>query len=159
MQIVKNKVSEELKELKMVCFAINKEEYAIDIYKIVEIIYFREITSLPDAPDFIEGVVDLRGVVIPVIDLKKRLNLKNIRDASPGHILIVRADANKIGILVDEVKGVLHIWHKDIQIPQKVLKGVDSIYIKGVCKRDNSIIVILDIDTILSSAEIIIPTN
>jgi purine-binding chemotaxis protein CheW len=140
-------------ELQIVSFRVDDKDYAVEISKIIEIIYYRAATPLPQSPEFIEGVVDLRGTVIPVLDLKKRLRLSSKTPASPNHILIVRFGDKMVGIVVDEVKEVLQIEEGQIQSPQTFIKGGGSKHLRGVCKVRDQLIFILSMDTLLSDNE------
>ena len=140
-------------ELRLVNFRLDDKEYAVDIRKIVEIIYYRAATPLPQSPAFIEGVVDLRGTVIPVLDLKKRLQLPSTAKNRPNHILIVRLQGKTVGVVVDEVRQVIQVGLDQIQSPQKTVRGTGSKYLQGVCKLNDHLIFILSIDTLLSGDE------
>ncbi len=137
-------------EQKYVGFFLSGREYAIHIKRIVEIIYFRKSTPMPDAPSFVEGVVDLRGKVIPVIDLKKILLVKNLEEVEPSHILIIQFQKKMLGIVVDKVHEVLQISENRIQSPQTVLKGKVSKHLRGVSKVGNRMIFILSMDNMLT---------
>ncbi|HEY5593911.1 MAG TPA: chemotaxis protein CheW [Nitrospiria bacterium] len=140
-------------ELQIVSFRVDEEEYAVEISKIIEIIYYKTARPLPQSPAFIEGVVDLRGIVIPVLDLKKRLRLSSKKAGAPNHILIVRFGDKMVGIVVDEVKQVLLINEGQIQSPQTLIKGGGSKHLRGVCKVHDQLIFILSLDTLLSDDE------
>jgi len=137
-------------EQKYVGFLLAGREYAIDITRIVEIIYFQKATPMPDAPDFVEGVVDLRGKVIPVINFKKILLIHGLEDSKPDHILILRCQNKILGFVVDEVREVFQILDARIQSPQSVLKGKASKHLRGVIKLGNRMIFILSMDNLLS---------
>jgi len=149
----KTESQEKSGELQVVSFRVDDKEYAVDIEKIIEIIYYRTATSLPEAPEFIEGVVDLRGIVIPVLDLKKRLRMSLRGETPPNHILIVHFREKMVGVVVDEVKQVLHVREEQIQSPQKFMAGTDSKHLRGVCKVDDHLVFILSIDALLSDDE------
>jgi purine-binding chemotaxis protein CheW len=140
-------------ELQVVNFRIEDQEFAVPIETISEIIYYRPAISLPQSPDFIEGVVDLRGNVIPVFDLKKRLRIPIKKAGHPNHILVVRFKDKLVGIIVDEVKQVHHIEKAGIQSPQSFLAGAGSKHLRGVCKVNDRLIFILSVDTLLSDDE------
>ncbi len=135
---------------KYVTFLLAGREYATDIKQIVEIIYFQKSTPMPEAHGFVEGVVDLRGKVIPVIDLKKILVIQASENTVPNHILIIRFHEKKMGIVVDEVREVLQISNTRIQSPQEVLEGKVSRHLKGVSKMGDRMIFILSLENMLS---------
>ncbi len=141
------------KELRVVSFQVNEREYAVDIAKVVEIIYFKSPTPIPKAPAFIEGVIDLRGAVIPIVDLKKRLELASDPAQHPDYILIVKIQDRHLGIAVDGVREVLQIEMDKIQSPHKIVRGSHSEFLAGVCKVAERLILLLDIETLLSTEE------
>jgi len=133
-------------------FSLGEERYAIDIHLIKEIIRPLKITSLPGAPDFIEGVVNLRGEVIPVIDMRKRFDLPP-REGMECRMIIVRVEEQWVGIEVDSVSEVVRIPLKDIKAPPKVMGGEGARYIEGVCKHGEELVILLSLDQILSTEE------
>jgi purine-binding chemotaxis protein CheW len=139
--------------LKIVSFRVDDNVYAVEISKIIEIIYYRPTQAMPQSPDFVEGVVDLRGIVIPVLDLKKRLGLSSKNAGTPNHILIIRFGDKRVGIIVDEVQSVIQIEEAQIQSPQKFIKGGGSKHLRGVSKVDDRLIFILSLDKLLSDDE------
>jgi purine-binding chemotaxis protein CheW len=139
--------------LKIVSFRVDDNDYAVEISRIIEIIYYKPTLPMPQSPDFVEGVVDLRGIVIPVLDLKKRLGLSSKRGGTPNHILIIRFGDKRVGIIVDEVQSVIQIEEGQIQSPQKFINGGGSKHLRGVCKVHDRLIFILSLDNLLSDDE------
>lgn len=148
------KTGEKVEELQLVSFLLGNEEFGADILMIQEIIRMVPITRVPNAPHFVEGIINLRGKVIPIIDLRKRLNVKS--DLEPNRntrIMVVRLDGKTTGFIVDAVSQVLRIPTSIIEPPPDVVAGVDSEYIAGVSKLENRLLIILDFNKILSSKE------
>jgi purine-binding chemotaxis protein CheW len=139
--------------MQVVTFTLNELDYAIDIGMIREIIYFKKTVPLPEAPSFVEGVLDLRGAIVPVIDLKKTIKMKRATNIPSTHILIVKLGQSVIGIIVDEVKEVIRFDKDLIQSPQKIHQGPGALYLKGVVKVDEQLIFLLDLDAVLTSDE------
>lgn len=139
--------------LQLVSFWIDGKEYAVDLKRIIEIIYYRPAIALPEAPEFIEGVLDLRGKVIPVLDLRKRLKLLSSNPVESKHIIVVRSREKILGVIVDEVIQVTRVLEDEIQSPQTILKNSGSRYLQGVCKVDDRLIFILSLDSLLSDEE------
>ncbi|HLF86088.1 MAG TPA: chemotaxis protein CheW [Nitrospiria bacterium] len=137
----------------LVNFRINNKDYALDIIKIIEIISFKDVTPIPKLPTFIEGVVELRGLVIPVIDLKKRLGLTLAAGGRPNHILIVKIHGTMIGIIVDEVREVIGVEEGSIQSPPEILKDKESEYLMGICKFREKLVLVLDIESLFTHDE------
>ena len=141
----------------LVSFAIGKEQYGVDILMVQEIIRMAPITSIPNSPDFIEGVINLRGHIIPVIDLRKRLKLSPLaeEDKNNTRILIINVQDRVTGFIVDAVSEVLKIPKSFIEPPPEiVVAGLKSQYIYGVCKLDERLLILLDFSKILQVEEI-----
>lgn len=134
-------------------FKLGSEGYALDIMAIEEILRKTEITPIPKAPDFIEGIINIRGRVIPVVDLKKKLNLGIVNDSQSTRIIITNINNKKIGFLVDEVEEVLRIENDLIEDAPALAVNIDSNYIRGVAKTNKGMIIILDITKIFSPYE------
>ncbi|HEC25380.1 MAG TPA: chemotaxis protein CheW [bacterium] len=147
-------VSSEVDEIvQLVTFKLGNEEFALDILKVQEINRIVEITKIPKAPDFVEGVINLRGRVIPIVDIRKKFHL-SIKEATKDARVIVVNIMNKIiGLIVDSVSEVLRINSSTIQPPPPLIAGLDSDYIKGVGKLDERLIILLDIDKIFTTGE------
>ncbi|UOD34397.1 purine-binding chemotaxis protein CheW [Deferribacteraceae bacterium V6Fe1] len=134
-------------------FKLGSEKYAIDIMVIEEILRKTEITPVPKAPDFIEGIVNIRGRVIPVVDLKKKLKLGIVNDSQTSRIIITNINNKKIGFLVDEVEEVLRIEKNLIEDAPALAVNIDSNYINGVAKTEKGMIILLDITKVFSPYE------
>jgi purine-binding chemotaxis protein CheW len=145
---------EALKQL--VGFMIGEALFGVDILMVQEIIRESPITPIPDSPEFIEGVINLRGNIIPIIDLRKRLNLTRLK-AAPGDIwiIILNIEDRITGFIVDRVTKVLKVSMDTIKpAPDIVVAGLKSQYLRGVCKIDERLLVLLDFNRILMVDEI-----
>jgi len=144
------------KAMQLVGFNIGDELFGVNILSVQEIIRTTPITPIPDSPDFIEGVINLRGSIIPVIDLRKRLNLLTDGfDENNLWIVILNVDSRVTGFIVDHVTQVLKINSGIIKpAPDIVVAGLQSQYISGVCKIDDRLLVLLDFNQILRIDEI-----
>ena len=121
--------------------------------RIREIIRPQKLTSLPKAPPFVEGVINLRGSVLPVIDLRKRFDLPLRELDSSSRLLIVRVAKQLLGLVVDNVTEVITIPAKDIKPPPQIVGGIGAKYLVGVCLAKDSLVILLNIDTILTARE------
>ena len=142
--------------LQLVGFVIGKELFGVDILMVQEIIRAAPITAVPNSPDFVEGVINLRGSIIPVIELRKRLNLF-VQDAKQedSWILILDIDGRVTGFIVDWVTEVLKIQESTIEPPPDiVVAGLESQYIRGVCEINERLLILLDFSRILLVEEI-----
>ncbi|KAA0257440.1 purine-binding chemotaxis protein CheW [Deferribacter autotrophicus] len=136
-----------------VIFTLLNEKFAIDIMKIDEIIRMMEITPIPKADYFIEGIINLRGKVIPVIDLKKKLGLSETEYTKTTRIIVVNIRNKKIGVIVDSVDEVVRIDDNKIEAAPAVSSGIDTNFVTGVAKTDKGLIIIIDIEKVFSEEE------
>ncbi len=143
---------------KYLTFSLENEEYGIGILKVKEIIGMMPITSVPRTPDFIKGVINLRGKVIPVIDLRLKFNMASIPYDERTCIIVVEIDLESstvlIGIVVDAVSEVLNIQETEIEETPKFGTSLDTDYILGMAKKDGEVKILLDIDRVLSQEEV-----
>lgn len=151
--------SMEDKEGKYLTFTLAEEEYGIGILKIKEIIGMMPITSVPQTPGFVKGVINLRGKVIPVIDLRLRFGMENIEYTDRTCIIVVEISGETgsimIGIVVDTVSEVLNIKKQEIEETPRFGTKLDTTYILGIAKTEGGVKILLDIDRILKSQEIV----
>jgi purine-binding chemotaxis protein CheW len=142
--------------MQMIGFKIDTETFGVDILIVQEIIRSASITSVPNSPEFVEGVINLRGSIIPIIDLRKRLNLNpHSYHQETDWILILDISGRITGFIVDWVTDVIKIQEKNIDPPPEILvAGLQSQYIRGVCEVDNTLLILLDFTRILLVDEI-----
>lgn len=140
-------------ELQVVTFHLGKEEFAVPILQIQEINRLVEITRVPKSPDFVEGVINLRGKVIPIIDLRKRFSLPQAELGRYTRIVVVNMDSRMIGLIVDSVSEVLRLSQDAIEPPPPVVAGIESEYIRGLGKLEGRLLILLDLNKILSRDE------
>lgn len=142
-------------EVQLACFRVGPELYALDIMRIKEIIRPQKLTPVPKAPSFIEGVINLRGAVIPVADLRKRFD-QPINDASRKNRIVICSLAGKIiGLLVDEVTEVKRFGRHEIAPAPQFIKGPQADYFLGVARRDDDLILLINLEKVLSTEELI----
>jgi purine-binding chemotaxis protein CheW len=141
--------------MQFVGFGIGKERFGVDILAVQEIIRSTEVTPVPNSPSFVEGVINLRGDIIPVIDLRKRLSLYNTdKDIEKNWILILSIGNRIVGFIVDAVTEVLKVPEDAIDPPPGiVIAGLENQYIHGVCEIDNKLLIILDFESVLFNEE------
>ncbi len=136
-------------EVQLVAFKLSKEEYGVSILHVQEIKRLTDITRVPYTPDFIKGVMNLRGSVLPVIDLKKRLGLVEEPYSEDTRIIIVKVDDISIGMIVDAVTEVLAIGPDHIEAPEAVVDGTENNFISGVGNLDNRLVIMLNLNEIV----------
>jgi purine-binding chemotaxis protein CheW len=134
--------------LQFVAFRIGTQQFAVEIHRVSEVITYSEITPIPGAPAFVEGMIDLRGQLLPVLDMRKRLGMAEIQNSMQTRILILRINRQKIGLIVDEADQVYTIPVEKIQPPPD---GAD--YVLAVAKHQNVLVVVLDLERLLSGEE------
>ncbi|MDA3835598.1 MAG: chemotaxis protein CheW [Spirochaetales bacterium] len=151
------------KEGKYLTFSLASEEYGIGILKIKEIIGMMPITSVPQTPDFVKGVINLRGKVIPVIDLRLKFSMEKIDYTERTCIIVVNLKSQAadilIGVVVDSVSEVLNIKAEDIEDTPTFGTSLDTAYILGMAKMEGGVKILLDIDQVLSAEEVAVLEN
>lgn len=137
-------------ERQLVVFGLAGESYGVDINAVREIIRMQQVTHVPDAPDFVEGVMNLRGSVIPVIDLRRRFGLPAGEHTADSRVVVVDIAGQGIGVVVDAVTEVLRISDTSVEPASVVVTTEDSFYLDGIAKLDGRLLILLDIERALS---------
>ncbi len=146
-----NQINETIYQL--VSFVVESEEFGVDILKVQEIIRTVEITRVPKSPEFVEGVINLRGKIVPVIDLRRRFGIgKRDRD-NESRIIVVELTEKVVGFLVDKVKEVIRVEKSIIEPPPELTTSISSNYITGVAKLQDRLLILLDLEKVLSGDE------
>ena len=140
--------------LQLVTFSIGEEEFGVDILKVQEIIRTMEITKVPRAQEFVEGVINLRGKVIPIIDLRRRFGFTSKEHDKHTRIIVIEINNMIVGFVVDSVSEVLRIPAATVEPPPPVVAGVESEYISGVGKLEDRLLILLDLDKLLSGEDL-----
>jgi len=140
-------------ENQLVVFDLANEHYGVDIAAVEGIIKMQSVTAVPRAPSFVEGVTNLRGKVLPVIDLHKRFGLTGVEATKDTRIVVVEMNGTTVGIVVDAVSEVLRINPEAIEPPSPIVTTVDSAFIRGIAKTKEGLIILLDLGKVLSSRE------
>lgn len=140
---------------KYLTFYLGKESYGIEIKFVTEIIGIQDITNLPDMPNFIKGIINLRGITIPVMDLRLRFNMPSIEYGARTCIIVIKIDDIQFGFIVDTVSEVLDIQEDEIDNPSANKFSGKKKYISGIGKVNDKVIILLDINKILSEEEIL----
>jgi len=139
--------------MQIASFHVGSQEYALDIMQIKEIINPVHITPVPKAPAFIEGIIELRGAVLPVVDLRKRFAIDVTPSSRESKYIIVTLEGHIVGLVVDRVREVMRIDESEVLEAPAMATGADAKFIAGVFRRDQRIILTLDITQILSTSE------
>jgi purine-binding chemotaxis protein CheW len=136
-------------EIQLVAFKLGREEYGVSILQVQEIKRMTDITRVPNTPDYIRGVMNLRGSVLPVLDLKKRLGLQSNEVTDDTRIVIVKVADLSVGLIVDAVSEVMAMEQSSIENAQSVVSGVAANYLDGVGKLDNRLLILLNLEAII----------
>jgi purine-binding chemotaxis protein CheW len=139
-----------------VTFSLNDEEYALNALNVREILELTQITRVPHLPEFLRGVINLRGAIIPVLDLKRRFGMKAGSDKKRACIIVTGYSAGLKGIIVDAVSDVLHIPEESISYPPSFGSQIRTDFIRGIGRTDGKILLILDAETLLTSEELLV---
>jgi purine-binding chemotaxis protein CheW len=145
--------SEVLMEQQLVIFELASEFYGVDIATVEGIIKMQAITAVPHAPPFVEGVTNLRGAVLPVMDLRKRFGLPPQTATHDSRIVIAVMGGLKVGIVVDSVLEVLRVPEEAIEPPSPLVTTIETTFIKGIAKVAERLIILLDLSKVLSVQE------
>ena len=139
-------------DIQVVTFRVGPQEFALDISQVERILRYEKPAALPKAPDFLEGVVRYGGTAIPVVDLRKRLEL----DAAIGdetRLMVLSLDGQRIGVLVDQVREVMRVDSTTIAAPPPMVRGLAAAYISGIITEGERTVVLLNALRLLSSTE------
>ena len=139
--------------IQVVSFKLGSEEYGVDIAQVQEINRMVAVTHVPRAPQFMEGVINLRGQLIPIIDLRARFGMPRAEHTKNTRIVVTEIGAKRVGMVVDSVSEVLRLPVDQIEDAPEMLTGVDTEYIRGVGKIEDRLIILLDLGRIISGAE------
>lgn len=140
-------------EQQLVVFDLAGEHYGVDIAAVEGIIKLQAITTVPHAPAFVEGVTNLRGKVLPVIDLRKRFGLPQAQPTKDSRIVVVEMNGATVGMVVDGVSEVLRVGAEAIEPPSPIVTTVDSAFIRGIAKVGERLVILLDLGKVLSTEE------
>lgn len=141
--------------IQLVSFVLSNEEYGVEVLKVREIIRMPTITKMPNVPQYVEGIINLRGKVIPIISMRKRFGLMESDNNSQTRIIIMDVAGSQTGFIVDGVSEVIRIHSSEIQPPPSIVisGGISQEFITGVHNRGERLLVIMDIDRMFSDDE------
>ena len=150
--LAEKKITEQ--EGKYLAFILDNETYGIEILRVREIIGLMDVTTVPQTPEYMKGVINLRGKVIPVIDLRLKFSMQEKEHTDETCVIVVEVNNTSIGIIVDSVSEVLEITRGEIEESPHFGQDIDTSYIMGLGKVKEKIVILLDIEEILSSEEL-----
>ena len=137
-----------------VIFSVDEQVYGIEILKIKEVVSYRKITSLPNVQGFVKGIINLRGIILPVFDLREKFNLSETT-YTPFHSIVVMEILGRVmGVIVDEISDVVEIFPEEVQATTNLPPGIQLEFMQGIGKKGDSLIILLDVDRLLSPEEL-----
>ena len=139
--------------IQWVTFKLDNEIYGINVMQVQEVLRMTEIAPVPGAPDYVLGIINLRGNVVTVMDTRKRFGLMPTEMDDQTRIIIVEAQGNVVGILVDSVAEVVYLRESEMEVAPNVGNDESAKYIQGVCSRDETLLILVDINKLLSTDE------
>jgi len=142
------------KELHIVGFRIGRETFGVPIALVHEIVRVPDITAVPDSPDYVEGVINLRGKIVSVVDLRKRFGEKQISPNKKNRILVAEVEGKMVGLIVDAASEVIKIPDNEVDLPPSVFDEGELNYVTGVGKMHGRLIILIDLNKILQKGEL-----
>jgi purine-binding chemotaxis protein CheW len=143
-------------EVKVIVFALGKEEYGVEVEKVRTIERMQPITRVPKTIPFIKGVINLRGIVVPIIDLRERFGMPQKENSENTRIIIVTANDMEVGLIVDSANDVIDVDTDEINDPPEIVGGIRAKYLRGVARvAGDRLLVLLNLGEVLSKSEII----
>lgn len=140
-------------ELKVIVFRLKDEEYGVEVHQVMSIERIQHITKVPRTPDFVKGVINLRGVVTPVINLRSRFDINEEEYTDSTRMIIVAINEMEVGLIVDAANDVIDIPANAIEPPPEVVGGIEADYLRGVAKLENRLLILLNLEKVLNPEE------
>lgn len=141
-------------EIKVIVFQLKDEEYGVEVDQVRSIERMQHITRVPRTPDFVKGVINLRGVVTPIIELRNRFGIEEIETTDSTRIIIVAVGNMEVGLIVDAANDVVDIPNDVVEPPPQVVGGLEADYLRGVAKMDKRLLILLNLDKVLNPKEL-----
>ena len=143
----------------MVTFHLGEELYGVNIMDVKEIVRLQNVRVIPNAPYYVEGIINLRGEIIPIIDLHKRFKIQSSvseteEDSIDGGFIILKIEGSQIGIIIDKVERVVSVKAEDVKEPPQMLSGIGSEYIEGVIREEHGYLIMLNIRKLFNAKEL-----
>ncbi len=144
--------TDQIKEEQLVVFEMAGESYGVDISRVQEINRVEAITTVPEVPEYIKGIINLRGRVTPVIDLRTRFGLPAAEVTARTRVVVVKAQEEWVGVIVDAVSEVLRIPLDSIELPSSMITSTDTSFVRGIAKLHERLVILLDLDRVLDKS-------
>ena len=144
-------------QFQLVTFHLGEELYGVNIMDVKEIVRIQNVRVIPNAPYYVEGIINLRSEIIPIIDLHKRFRIQNVHSEDiemDGGFIILNIDGNKIGIIIDKVERVVSVKGEDVKEPPQMLTGIGTEYIEGVIREEYGYLIMLNTRKLFNAKEL-----
>ncbi|GEL06678.1 chemotaxis protein CheW [Salisediminibacterium halotolerans] len=141
-------------DVKVIVFLLKDEEYGVEVEQVRSIERLEHVTRVPSTPDFVEGVINLRGVVTPIIDLRKRFGIEEAPHSESTRVIIVTVNQMDVGLVVDSANDVIDIARDAVEPPPEVVGGLEAEYIRGVAKLEKRLLILLNLEKVLNPNEL-----
>lgn len=144
-------------QFQLVTFHLGEELYGVNIMDVKEIVRIQNVRVIPNAPYYVEGIINLRSEIIPIIDLHKRFRIQNVHSEDiemDGGFIILNIDGNKIGIIIDKVERVVSVKGEDVKEPPQMLTGIGTEYIEGVIREESGYLIMLNTRKLFNAKEL-----
>lgn len=144
-------------QFQLVTFHLGEELYGVNIMDVKEIVRIQNVRVIPNAPYYVEGIINLRSEIIPIIDLHKRFRIQNVHSEDiemDGGFIILNMDGNKIGIIIDKVERVVSVKGEDVKEPPQMLTGIGTEYIEGVIREESGYLIMLNTRKLFNAKEL-----
>ncbi len=139
---------------KLLTFTLRDEEYGIDLLRIQEIKGYLPITPIPNTPEYIKGVINLRGSVIPVMSLRRRFGMEEAEYNKFTVIIVINVESKVVGLLVDGVSDVLSVPTEDIQSPPEIVSSIDTAFLSGLVRKEERLVLLLNLEPLIGATEL-----
>lgn len=146
--------SNQITDLKVIVFLLKDEAYGVPVDQVLSIEKLEKITRVPGTPSFIKGVINLRGVITPIIDLRNRFGFVDDSNTDNTRIIVVKVDEIEVGLIVDSANDVIDISSDQIEATPEIVNNVKADYIRGVAKLESQLLILLNLDKVLNNQEI-----
>jgi purine-binding chemotaxis protein CheW len=140
-------------QVQLVTFTVGGEEFGLDVFAVHEILRWQEVRPVPRAPAFVEGVLDVRGTLVPVVDLRRRFEVPRTEVGEDTRIVLVQFGQERLGLIVDTVTEVLRTPETSVLPPPEFIRGLAAEFVRGIVRQEGRLIILVDLDRILSSEE------
>ncbi|MGH7457897.1 MAG: chemotaxis protein CheW [Longimicrobiaceae bacterium] len=148
-----NESLESEQTVQIVTFRVGGQDFGLDVFSVHEILRHQPVTPVPKAPGFVEGVIDVRGTLVPVIDVRRRFEAPEAKVDAETRIVVVPFDGERLGLMVDAVSEVLRLPDSQLSDPPSYVRGIAAEFIKGIVRGRGQLIIVLELDRVLSSQE------